>query len=51
MNVGATDPHPPIAGAMGPSLSRFRERGSMLRPLAPLPLAGEGAERSEAGEG
>ena len=46
-------PHPPIASAMGPSLSREWERGHSSRRKTPLPLAGEGADgRSpEAGEG
>jgi hypothetical protein len=46
-------PHPPIADAMGPSLSRGAGEGlgrhGGLLPLSRM--AGEGAERSEAGEG
>ncbi len=46
------DPHPPVAIATGPSLSRGAGEGlaaSADKPLART--AGEGAERSEAGEG
>jgi urease accessory protein len=46
------DPHPPIAVAMGPSLSRDTGEGQSAPAVKPLPrTAGEGAERSEAGEG
>ncbi len=48
------DPHPPAARAAGPPSPAVRERVKAARP-APLPslsrTAGEGAERSEAGEG
>ena len=50
--AGEADPHPPIADAMGPSLSR--DTGEGLRVPAEKSLsrnAGEGAERNEAGEG
>ena len=48
------DPHPPIAVAMGPSLSRDTGEGQSAPAVKPLPrTAGEGAERQrrEAGEG
>jgi glycosyltransferase involved in cell wall biosynthesis len=47
----AIAPHPPIAGATGPSLSRGAGEGleACVSPLSRT--AGEGAERSEAGEG
>src|SRR5207245_1636478 len=45
-------PHPPIAAAMGPSLSRSAGEGQDQPGKKPLSrTAGEGAERSEAGEG
>ena len=50
--AGEADPPPPIADAMGPSLSR--DTGEGLRVPAEKSLsriAGEGAERSAAGEG
>ena len=48
----ATDPHPPSAGALGPPSPAVRERSSTVVGLQPLSrIAGEGAERSEAGEG
>jgi adenine-specific DNA-methyltransferase len=46
------DPHPPIAKAMGPSLSRGAGEGLAMASDKPLSrTAGEGGERSEAGEG
>src|SRR5439155_4482365 len=46
------DPHPPIADAMGPPLSRNAGEGkSGAAPRTLARTAGEGAERSEAGEG
>ncbi len=46
------DPHPPIASAMGPPLSRGAGAGqSGTAPDTLARTAGEGAERSEAGEG
>jgi len=46
------DPHPPIASAMGPPLSRGAGEGqSGAVPDTLSRTAGEGAERSEAGEG
>jgi hypothetical protein len=48
----ATDPHPPSAGALGPPSPAVRERSSKIVGLQPLSrTAGEGDERSEAGEG
>jgi len=51
--IFAAPPHPPVAAAPGPSLSR--NAGEELHPIGTVvPLsrtAGEGAERSEAGEG
>jgi glycyl-tRNA synthetase beta chain len=45
-------PHPPVAAATGPSLSRMRERGKEDAAASPSPLAGEGgAPRSGEGEG
>jgi hypothetical protein len=46
----AADPHPPSAGALGPPSPAVRERGSTVVGLQPR-TAGEGAERSEPGEG
>src|ERR1700721_2461899 len=40
-----------LRAAPGATLSRKRERGRVTASLSPLPLAGEGAERSEAGGG
>jgi len=48
----APDPHPPSAGALDPPSPAVRERGSTVVGLQPLSrTAGEGAERSKAGEG
>ena len=45
-------PHPPVAIATGPSLSRDAGEGLAMSSDKPLSrTAGEGAERSEAGEG
>jgi hypothetical protein len=43
----SNSPHPPIAHAMGPSLSRKRERGKEV--ATPRPLAGEGGAREAGG--
>jgi adenosylcobyric acid synthase len=47
-SMALKNPHPPIANAMGPSLSRKRARGLFI---SPRPLAGEGGARSVTGEG
>ena len=46
------DPHPPSAGTLGPPSPAVQERSSPIVGVQPLSrTAGEGAERSEAGEG
>ena len=48
----ATDPHPPIAGAMGPPLSRGAGEGQIdAAPRTLARIAGEGGSRSGPGEG
>ncbi len=50
--AGEADPHPPIADAMGPSLSRVTGEGLRVPAEKSLSrIAGEGAERSAAGVG
>jgi glycyl-tRNA synthetase beta chain len=39
-------PHPPVAAATGPSLSRMRERGKEDAAASPSPLAGEALRQS-----
>jgi antitoxin CptB len=52
LSFSNTNPHPPSPDGLGPPSPALRERGlSSCAMLPPSRAAGEGAERSEAGEG